>query len=249
MNCKLKIYNIVLLIGILSLSSCKKHPDDDTSVDMGYDYYPYAIGNWAIYDVDSINYNDNTTPTTIDTFSYQVKELYSDTFIDNEGRISYIIERYKRDNDSAQWDLNDIWYFTPTSSRIERIEENVRYEPFIFPVTQGVSWDLNIFNSYNIYDEWYRKDSDFDINLEYINVGKPYTSVDMLDTYDSTTTVFYEYSTQISYEFYKAIYAKDVGMVYKQMIFYYSDDVSSLPVSERVIYGVSYTQQLLSYGN
>ena len=53
---------------------------------MGYDYYPYAIGNWAIYEVDSINYNDNTTPTTIDTFSYQVKELYADTFTDNEGR-------------------------------------------------------------------------------------------------------------------------------------------------------------------
>lgn len=236
-------------MGILCLSSCKKDPDDDTSIDMGYDYYPYAIGDWAIYAVDSINYNDFTTPTTIDTFSYQIKELYAETFTDNEGRISYKIERYKRDNDSAQWALSDIWYFTPTATRIERVEENVRYEPLIFPVIQGVEWDLNTFNSYNVYDVWYGEDSEFNIDVEYTNVGKPYTSPDLLITYDSTATVFYEYSTAISYEYYKAIYAKDVGLVYKQMIYYYSETVDSRPISERVTYGVSYTQQLLSYGN
>lgn len=249
MNFKLSnlaFYKLIICLLVTGLSSCKKDPDvSTTTTDKGYDYYPVALGNWYVYAVDSINHNEFTG--TIDTFSYQIKELYADTFSDNEGRLSYKIERYKRDNELAQWEISDIWYSTSTESRVERVEEDVRYQPFIFPPKNETEWDLNSFNSYNIYNEWEDKTNKIEIIVKDTLVEMPF-SLDSL-SYDNTVTVWHKYETYISYEKYHSVYAKNVGLVYKQMVYYYSDTFSNLPIEDRVTYGVNYTQKLLSYGN
>jgi hypothetical protein len=230
----------LFLFIFLSLASCNKDDPDDITIEMGYEYYPVSLGSWYIYSVDSTVYDDFNN--TIYTISYQIKEVYADTFIDLEGRLSYNIDRYKRDNDSTDWIKTDVWYETITEYKVEKVEEDVRYEPLVFPVKNDAEWDLNSFNTYNVYNQWERKENKVEINLKDTLVGESYEP-DTLTSYENTATVWHEYTTYISYEFYHAIYAKDIGLVHKEMTYYY---YSSPGVQE---YGVNYVQKLISYGN
>ncbi len=218
---------------------------------MGYDYYPVSLGSWFVYSVDSTVYDDNDH--TVYTISYQTKEIYADTFTDNEGRLSYKIERYKREGDSSLWAISDIWYLTKTATHVEKIEEDVRYESFIFPPQNNMEWDLNSYNNFSIYSilerkKTYNDDSDISIDVKDTLVDKMF-DLDSLTSYNNTVTVWHEFLTQINDEQYQAVYAKDIGLVYKQMIYFYSDTVYNVPIAERVTYGVRCTQKLISYGD
>jgi hypothetical protein len=227
----------IFLFVLLFISTCKK--EDNNELEMGYEYYPVNLGAWYIYSVDSTFYDD--FDSTINTLSYQIKEVYADTFTDLEGRLSYTINRYKRDNDSSDWIKSDVWYETITECRVERIEEDVRYEPLIFPVKNDAEWDLNSFNSYSVYNKWGRLDNTkMQIMIKDTLVGETYKA-DSLTYYENTATIFYEFSTYVNYEFYQAIYAKDIGLVYKKMTYYYY----YYPIIPK--YGVNYVQKLISY--
>ena len=80
-------------------SSCKKEKDPD--IDMGYNYFPDQVGKYVVYDVDSFYYYN--TPTIVDTFKFQLKELVADTLKDARGRASFKIERYIRANSTEPW--------------------------------------------------------------------------------------------------------------------------------------------------
>ncbi len=238
---------LLLFLFLMGLYSCKKDSSDDSfSSDMGYDYYPISLGSWYVYSLDSTVYDDYTD--SVYTLSYQIKEIYADTFTDNEGRLSYKIERYKRDGDSSSWAISDVWYVTKTTNHVEKIEEDVRYELLIFPVQNNTEWNLNLYNNYNVYSNWERKDDAVGIDVKETLVNETF-ELDSLTSYNNTVTISHEYLTQISDEQYQAVYAKNVGMVYKQMIYYYSSNITDDPIEERVSYGVSFTQKLISYGD
>ncbi len=190
---------ILLLTGLLIIS-CKKNKVEE-AVDVGYGYYPVKVGNFIIYKVDSIVYNDFTG--TIDTFNYQIKEVIESDFIDNQGRNTQRLERYRRANDTSQWNIQDVWYSNRTSSTAEKVEENVRYIKLIFPVKSRQEWNGN---KYNYLDpETYK----------YSNIHKPNDIV--LHHFDSTITVIQKEELNLILDDYKIeIYAKNVGMIYKK---------------------------------
>jgi len=67
---------LYFVLACIAIASCKK---DETVPDLGYGYYPAAIGTYVVYDVDSFVYNDFTHK--IDTFQFQVKEIIDSSFI------------------------------------------------------------------------------------------------------------------------------------------------------------------------
>ena len=93
----------VLVITFLVVSCSKDNPIVKPVIST--EYYPLKIGSWHIYDVDSISYDNFTTPVTIDTASYQVMEEITDTFYGLEGSLSFELKRFKRmGNDSVDID-------------------------------------------------------------------------------------------------------------------------------------------------
>jgi hypothetical protein len=129
----------------LFITSCKK--DEPVYVDAGYDYFPVKIGHTLIYDVDSIVYDDFFVPTRIDTFRFQIREVIESQFTDNSGKPALRIERFKRTNDTLNWNIANVWVANLTATTAERVENNTRYLKLVFAARAGRTWDGNTYNT------------------------------------------------------------------------------------------------------
>lgn len=234
----IKKINIFTVVFSLLLIGCSD-PEEDVVLTQPSEYQPLKIGSWYLYDVDSIAYNDFTTPVTIDTFEYQLKEMITDTFTDQAGNLNYRLERERRmKNDSLPYDsLNwmhaDVWFITEKGNTIERVEENNRYVSLMSPVRDGINWDGNAFN--------YKESWDFN----YQKIGQPF------DSFGNTVTVnqILEDQFVIIYQLYEEVYAKDVGLINRVRIDVESQNLvdPNIPVIDRAEKGYQFFQKLTDY--
>lgn len=220
-----------------SFGSCKK--DAEVETDIGYGYFPTEIGHWVIYEIDSTVYDDFEGDT--DIYRYQVKELLESEFIDNEGRIAVRVERYRRNfdsilpYDSIPWYLSRVWSFTRTNERAEKLEENVRYMRLIFPANDGKTWDGNALNTIG---QW---------NYKYTEADQPF-SIGAF-AFDSTCLVEQKREINlINHRVYYERYAKNVGLVEKNVIDVRDTGFAAVPVINRIYSGVIYNITLVDYG-
>ena len=199
--------------------SCGKDviPADD--VELGKDYYPLSVGHYVIYDVDSIIYNDFTSTT--DTFNMEFKDVVSSEFTDNEGRPSFVIDRYLRQDSTFPWVENLTYYATSTNFRLEVIENNLRFIKMIFPVKLNTSWNGNSYIPYTFNNDlkWF---TGWLYKYEKVNETAQIGSY----TYNNTVTIPQadltegapdnpnEYSART---FSKEIYAKQIGLIYREL--------------------------------
>lgn len=235
---RISFYSACLLLCALSFSGCKKDEELPAN-DIGYGYFPTETGHWVIYEVDSTVYDDFEHDT--DFYRYQVKELLESQFVDNEGRAAIRVERYRRDfnpavpYDSIPWHLSRVWSFTRTSARAEKQEENQRFIRLAFPVEQGKIWDGNAFNSIG---QW---------NYKYKEVDRPFT----IGTFALDSTVLVEQKNEInliSHRSYKERYAKNIGLVEKNVIDVRDTAFDVLPVMTRIYAGTVYNIRMVDYG-
>ena len=228
---------ISYVVGLILLAGCVK--DSETiDPDFGFDYYPDEVGRYWVYRVDS-TYHDHPDPEVEgvhETVSYQVKEVFSETFEDNEGREALRIERFKRPNEDAEWQIADIWMAVKTNRRVEKVEENVRFIKLAFPVDEFESWDGNALNTLEMEE------------YEYDSIGQPLSIEDV--NFNETLTVKQEEEInavrrEVKYE----KYARGVGMVEKYFLAIDTRiDYISNPSEDNIRNGVEYRYTLLDYG-
>lgn len=234
-NLTLSLLFLSLIAGIFS---CKK--ETESAVDVGYGYFPYEVGKYITYDVDSIVYDDFENDT--DIYRFRIKEIVESIFTDNSGRPTMRIERYIKNYnpslsyDSMNWVLKDVWSANITSRSAEKTEENIRYVKLSFPVTLNHSWNGNAFNT--IGEQTY----------SYTDIATPrsYNSL----TFDSTLMVTQENTTNlIEKKYYIEIFAKGVGLIYKESVDVYSGTIiPSVPVTSRIEKGFDYKMKVIDYG-
>lgn len=236
---KTEKYVCLFFLILLVIVSCKKDAPV-TQPDYGYNYFPTDIKKYVVYDVDSIVHNDFTN--TVDTFKYQIKEYIESSFIDNSGRNTLRLERYiKNHNDTIpysaiSWTLKDVWYTNRTNTTAEKVEENQRYVKLIFPVAAKNKWNGNAYNTLG------------EQTYTYDDVNTPRTIGTL--SFDSTLFVT-QLNTEnlIEKKYYTEIYAKNVGMVYKQIIDVQANNiVSGVPVMNRITSGIEFKMTINSYG-
>lgn len=208
-------YFLVFFSLILFFAHCKK--EVSAPVSLGKDYFPLSIDHWQTYEVDSIVVSDFTNPVSIDTFSYTIKETIVDTFLDlNEEKNFRIVEKKKYPNSS--WFTNNVFSAKATEFNVQKVENDLRFVKIVFPVLNETSWDGHIF--LDVQDE---------ATLEYLDTDRypwefSYSEVNTAMeiggfSFDSCVIV-----TQINQEnlfekkYSKEIYAKNVGLVFKELI-------------------------------
>lgn len=220
-----QIYLLLLAIAA-SVASCKKDsviPPDPYY----YDYYPTAVGSYITYQCDSIVYDDFNG--TIDTFRFQIKEVYQSEFTDNAGRRAIRIERFKK-TDTTSWFLKDVWFTAADQDQAEKIEEDVRFVKLVFPVKSGKVWNSNALNSLG------------ERLTEYKNVHQSYSTTAL--NFDSTLTTINTEPANLVEEYRNTeVYAKGVGLVHRKLV-----DVRYVVPTPVINSGVVFTMNAIETG-
>lgn len=220
-------YYFIGLVLFFFLSSCKKDEVIHTA-GPSYQYAPTDTGRWILYDVDSTYYSVLTNPPATH-YSFQVLERIDSTYLDNSGRPTQRLERFRRDSVGAPWvQVVSVWNSTLTLSAYERVEENVRFVKLGFPINLNTRWDGNAYNPQG-FDEY----SYEDVHVEYY-FGSFY--------FDSTLIVHRgQPPNAIERKNGKEIFANHVGMVYKE---YFNLDIQNFHDTT----GAKYFYRMVAYG-
>ncbi len=229
MNKISKLSFCALAIGILlSYYSCKK--EVITVPTVSYNYFPVKIGTWTEYEVDSVYHseNDNNNDDSVYSYHFYIKEVIDSSFIDNAGRQTEIIKRYRRNDTLEIWRLSCVWTQRLNSINAYRTEDNVSFHKLSFPINSSISWNVNDANTYD----------------EEINSYEYFHQPGVLNglSFDSTLSVLQvDENNFISRIFGKEIYATGIGLVFKQR-----DDLGKR--SGVVVSGVEYKMVLTGFG-
>lgn len=243
----------MLLFGLAACISlwmaCDDGVPEPISPEYPYAYYPLDTGKFWIYQVDSIIYNETFAN---DTASWQVMEKITDTFYDLEDRLNYIIERSRRPDSNAAWEIINVWQIGNIDGRVEKVENNLRFIKLVTPLLKGQSWDGNAYlgglddlpfdyecNRLSYYEGW---------NYSYASVDAPFTMNGI--TFPETVTVIQEGdSNLIWFDYAKEIYARDIGLIKKEFYHYYTQDITcpECPWNERVQCGYSVVMTVLDH--
>lgn len=219
--------------------ACKKQ-DAPIQIDFGKNYYPLDIGSYVIYDVDSTVYDELTHIPK--TYKYRLKEIITQSFINDEGHLSYRLERYIKWYDSTQpydqiqWKIKNVWSLTPYPNSLEKREENIPYIKLIFPVKTGAKWNGNARNTLGNKTYTY----------QYVDVPESVNNI----TFDKVLAVKqYEYRSLIQYQNEIEKYARNVGMIYKEITNLESQSINpSIPVENRAEKGFIYKMTIVEWG-
>ena len=219
----------------------------ETPPDVGYDYAPTNIGKYVVYDVDSTIYDDFHHDTIYS--KYRIKEQLAEAITDNQGRPAIKLIRYiKKYNplvsyDNMLWIVKDVWNYTKTKTTLEVVEENVRFTKLAFPAYQNATWGGNANNTMGDWNYIYN----YVNNTETIN-GTSFDNVLYVEQKDDKN------KNAIHRQFYIEKYAKNVGLVYREIKDLYSNTVTQnpngtiKPVEQRIEKGVIYKLTYVTHG-
>ena len=222
---------ILIVLPALLFTACS---DDDNTVTQPsgliYTYYPAAVGDSLIYDVELITKDEFTGIQ--DTQIYQLLEVVESIFNDNQGRPTHRLERYTRSTPGDPWVISDVWTSNLTSSWVERKEENVTYVKLAFPITPSMTWNGNVLNTQD------------PLTYRYQDLHQPMSLGSL--SFDSTLTVLQrdeDYFTERYYFIEK--YANHVGLIYRENIEIIKDN--SIPGQTGIKSQRKYKETLVSY--
>jgi hypothetical protein len=222
-----------LLIFVLFLSSiivgCEKENNAPTTVDLGYDYFPVDSGIERIYKIDSI-YWDAFNSGIKDSVSYEVKDICSGTFLDAQGRLTYRIERYKKDTVTNSWNIWKVYSENLTATTAERTYDNVRFIKLAFAAKLGTKWNGNSYNTLDAQD-YEIIGTDDDVSLD----GQNFNSV--------LTVLQKEDINAINQTYAEEKYSKGIGMIFRR------DKNINTTFGTIITGGYDYTETLISYAN
>lgn len=213
-----KVFYIFFSLTLLALfTGCKK----TEAPQFHFEYMGNSQGRYVVYDVIDIVHDEGST-IAHDTAVYQLKTVWGEIYIDNEGRTNRKFRRYIRTDLLGDWLLQDTWYGLVDGIRGELIEENQRVVKLVFSPTRNKEWDANAYNLEEPLDCYYD-----DIHKSKSYGGMSFDSTVVVEQADEVNSIF----TIRKYE----VYAKHVGLIYKH---YVSNDyqLSSVPVNGEELY-------------
>lgn len=221
-----KILTIIVIA--CAFASCKKK-SEDLQITPISDYAPMAKGKYITYDLDSTVFA--SFGTVMEHHLYQVKYEVSDSITDILGRKAFRITRYIRTLPSGTFAPDNTFQAVNTGNNFEFTENNLRFLKLVLPIKEGGTWkgnsaiDVTSLGS----DQQYLYDWDY----TYSGVGQP-AHVGSADIAETVTVNQRDDSFNLpvvlpgpgvsnptniaSRDFSQEIYAKNIGLVYKDFL-------------------------------
>ena len=221
------------IIALLAFVACNKENEIPADVEFAADkqYFPLQTDKALIYKVTEINIDKPSD--YYDTAVYYLRERTDIPFIDNEGDTAYRIERYKSPTQSYNWKISDVWEAKLTIYTAEKVEENQRFIKIKFPLAKGKNWNGNLKNELDA------KDCTITSLSSTYNNGNIHLDSCISITRDSSLS-------QINKVYDVEIYARNIGLVYKEITDINSQEVVyGVPIENRIYRGTIYYQELI----
>ena len=190
--------NVIFIL--VSLVACREVEDP---VKIGYDYFPIAVENEWVYQVDSVSFDDDFSNKS-DTFRYYRKEVVVEQAVPAESERFYVDVSLK--TDSTDWVYSHTMLMYKNDIRAVRSTNNKPVVHLLFPVKDRVFWDANQLNTE-------RED-----RFRYINTHKDLSV--LKDSFVNNIFVQQAFDTTIIDEDIRwELYSEDVGLVEKQFTY------------------------------
>lgn len=223
---------LLLLVATFAFVSCHKENEIPADIEFAADkqYFPLETNKSLIYKVTEITIDKPSD--YYDTAIYFLRERTDIPFIDNEGDTAYRIERFKSQT-TSNWTISDAWEAKLTTYTAEKVEENQRFIKIKFPLAIGKYWNGNLKNDLD--------DKDCTIT----SLSSKYNNENI--HLDSCLSITRDSSiTQISKLYDVEIYARNIGLVYKEITDINSQEVIyGVPIENRIHRGTIYRQELI----
>ena len=206
--------SFLLLLAI----ACKKESFQEER-DFGYAYQPKEIGYWMEYAVDSFYFNDVTVPSTIDTTRYFIREVYDTTFVNASNEENIRVELYKKYNLNDGWQIDQVGSVHFNENNFQRYFNDIRIVNLTFPVKINQEWAGHVYlDVANEPTLEYLDDTKYDWSYEYTLVDEP-ENIGTFNFDSCVTVIQIDDENLFEKKYSKEIYAKNVGMVSKEMVF------------------------------
>lgn len=186
------------LLALFLLMGCQSSTTEPLT--SGYDYFPLETGRYVVYDVQQQTYPINTSPIQQ---TFQIKEVIGKAYADVTGLTAFRLMRYRRLSESQPWQTDSVWSIRIVNNEAIRAENGQDLIKLLFPVQNSLSWNSNLRNA-----------ADADV-YEMRNVGQNYY-VQGKQFDETVTVVEQDDSTLINQDKRIDIYARHVGLIYKE---------------------------------
>ncbi len=223
----------ILYTLLLLLVSCGKRTIEEINTDVSEQqkYFPLAIGQSIDYQVDSITIVTLATGVTRDSSTTFIRETITDTLRDTEGHLQWKVERFERTADSLPWKIERIWTAEITDQKAVRTEENLRFLRLVFPMTKRSEWNGNLWIDPNrtikVADQSIRPFTNWNYEVDSIDIPRQVGAF----SFDSVLVVTeVDDENVIEKRLSRTIYAKNIGLVYKEQWILDSQYCNSNPV-------------------
>ncbi len=215
-----KGFGVFLVFGFIIFSCSTK---DQVIPDFGLEYYPLQVDNYSIYQVDETHIVQSIETKT----SYELKVTITDSSINQQGVVTYILVREKRASASDNWVSLDTWSAKVVNNSVIQNEGNVLFVKLVFPPALNVAWDGNQYNNLKVDENPFNVNLPYDGNILTDNNSDQYViseqqeSITLPSGFEAANALTVTHNNFqdniVGTDQRKEVYAKDVGLIYKEI--------------------------------
>jgi len=228
----------LLLLSILVACSS----EDPISTDIGLNYFPLRTGSEWIYQVEETIINQAVEEKT----TYELRITLVDSIKNDNGTYAYIFNRATRTEDENPWQSISTWSASVNKNQLIQNESNIHFVKMIFPLFSGSRWNGNQYN--NLADNGNLFNGQGSELYELTEFDKPLLLSSGLEFQRTSTIVQNNFVDPIvGTDQRKEVYARDVGLIFKEIIQLEYCTTPACLGQQKVDQGVMYVQTLTSY--
>jgi len=232
----------LFLLLCLILTACSS--EDPINTDIGLNYFPFRTVSQWFYQVEETTINQSVEEKT----TYELRITVVDSVKNDLGVYSYIFNRATRATPANPWQSTGTWSAFVNKSQLIQNESNLNFVKMIFPLFSGSRWNGNEYN--NLPENGNLFNGQGSEMYELTEFDKPMSLPTGLEFQLTSTIVQNDFVDPIvGTDQRKEVYARDVGLIFKEIIQLEYCSTPACLGQQKVDKGVIYVQTLISYAS